>query len=75
MSENTSSASKYKNVFCDIKVYNTMYGQYVFHRRVPLWHAEWIDIAPHLNVKVVKKYRIDRSYYRDRRNDKRTNNS
>ena len=60
----------YSNVYCDIKVYNTMYHQEVYHRRVPIYDVEWIAIAPHLKVRVIKKYKIDRGYYRGN-NEKR----
>lgn len=54
----------YESIYCDIKVLNTMYGQEVFHRRVPKLHVDWMSIAPHLKVKILKKYKVDNGYYK-----------
>ena len=54
----------YESIYCDVKVLNTMYGQEVFHKRVPKLHVDWMSIAPHLKVRIVKKYKIDNGYYK-----------
>ena len=64
---------KRNNVYCDILVTNSYGNVKVFHHRVPIDHVNWLSIADHLTVKVVKTYKIDRGRkpYRDRK--ERTN--
>ena len=59
------------NIYCDIKVYNNTYKMEAYHRRVPKSHVDWLRIAPHLYVKILKKYKIDNGYYKNKyRGDK-----
>ena len=58
------------NIFCDILVKNEEGKVKVVHRRVPMSHVEWLDMAPHLTVKILKKYKVDFNY---RRRDNKRN--
>ena len=49
-----------RNLYCDILVTNSYGKVKVYHSRVPISHVEWLDLADHLNVKIVKTYNIDR---------------
>ena len=50
------------DVYCDVYVFNTMGNVKCFHRKVPEEHVKILQIAKHLEVKIVKTYKVDNSY-------------
>ncbi len=55
------------SVYCDIFVHNTMGNVKCFHRRVPEEHVKILQIAKHLDVKIIKTYKVDNSYKNHRK--------